>query len=64
MRSVHGYLSRRAQVAWPGALVTHDEQEANWQLERDGQETIGLGQRFLDAKDALQAMQRAEENRK
>lgn len=64
MRSIHGYLSRRAQARWPGALVSHED-ERDWRLERpDGQEPLGLGDSFHEAHQAVQALLAAERARK
>lgn len=55
MRSLDPYLSRRAQEIYRGALVTHDD-EADYRLERPGQEPTDLGQRFGAAHRAIAAL--------
>jgi len=58
LRSVEGFLSRSAQVAWPGALVYHED-GTNYVLERRGVEPLGLGRNFHEAKQAVDALLKA-----
>jgi len=60
MRRVDGYLSRRAQAAWAGALVYCDMETGQWALERPDLETVGLGDSFGAARAALLALVNAE----
>lgn len=62
MRRVDGYLSRRAQSIWPGALV-FEGPDGEWILERPGQEELGLGDSFNDAQQAIGALLRARRDR-
>lgn len=59
MRRVDGYLSRRAQLTWPGAIV-YEEVTGAWTLERPSTEPLGLGRDFADARRALAALAAAE----
>ena len=65
MKRVDGYLSRKAQAAWPTAVVYCDEepQTQRWTLEREGVETVGLGSSFGAARGALYALIAAERNK-
>lgn len=58
LRSVDGFLSRRAQDAWPEALVYH-EGGANYVLERRGVDPIGLGKNFHEARQGIEALTKA-----
>jgi len=63
MRSVHGYLSRRAQTLWPGSMVYSedaDDPRARWTMERPGLESLDLGRDFRDATQAIHALMDAE----
>lgn len=63
MEHVDGYLSRKAQGLWPDALVIRidrPEDREQWVLRRKGQEDVGLGESFHDARGALLALLRAE----
>lgn len=68
MREVDGYLSRKAQTTWPGALVSKIETgngEA-WELERPATtdraalEAVRLGTTFGAARQAIDALIAAE----
>lgn len=59
MRTIDGYLSRRAQQLYPDALVTHDEGPSDYRLEREGAEPVGLGDDFPSAQRALTALANA-----
>jgi hypothetical protein len=61
MDRVDGYLSRRAQQHWPGALVL-ELAEHRWVLRRPGQEDLGLGDNFNSAHHALVCVLRAEDH--
>ena len=52
MRAVEAYLSRRAQTAWPGAVV-YREDDGRFLLERPSLEAVQLGATFPEAKRAL-----------
>lgn len=59
---VDGFLSRRAQDIYPGALVWCEELEGGgetWRMERPDQPEIGLGINFQSAKQAIEALLRA-----
>lgn len=72
MREIDGYLSRRAQQIWPGALV-YKLDEGNgerWALERPATterselETVALGTTFGAARQAVDALISAERARR
>lgn len=64
MRTVDGYLSRRAQrLLDRTAIVTHED-ERDWRLERDGHEALGLGDSFGDARQSLDALTQREATRR
>ena len=62
-RRVDGYLSRRCQQLWPGSLV-HEEGDGSWTLERLGLETLGLGDNFSSARQAVDALAASERQKK
>jgi len=64
VKRVDGYLSRRAQNIWPGALVSDTQGPDGWILERPGEEDVALGENFHRAHQALTAMIRAETDRR
>lgn len=64
MKRLDHYLTRKAEGAWPGALVFASF--GRWTLERPSEETIiladeptPLGQRFQAAREALYQLIRA-----
>ena len=59
MDRVDGYLSNRAQRIWPAALVFELTGGA-WVLRRPDQQDLGLGDSYSAAKQAIDAMLRAE----
>jgi len=58
VRTVDGYLSRRAQQLYPGAIVTHDDKR-DYRIERPDAEPLGLGDSFSSAHTALTALHAA-----
>lgn len=58
MRTVDGYLSRRAQTVWPQALVVR-EPDGTYTLERPETEPLGLGDNTGLAHHGLRALLRA-----
>lgn len=65
MKRIDGFLSRKAQAHWPGALVYCEDlgNGETWTLERAGLDTIGLGSNFGHAQQALWALIAAEKER-
>ena len=61
MDQLHGHLSNRAQAIDPTALVY--EGDEGYRLERENHETIDLGRSHSEARQAIQAIQRAERAR-
>jgi hypothetical protein len=59
MKRIENYLTRLAQGRWPGAMVFEDQDPKSkgkvtrWTLERDGMETIALGEDFGKARQGL-----------
>ncbi len=66
MDNIDGYLSRLAQKVWPSAIVMRKEtgEGFEFRLERDDQEPVGLGTDFRNAKAAIEALRRREEDRR
>jgi len=62
MRTVDGYLSKRAQAFWRDAIVYKDADGTQYVLERTDAEPIGLGSNFREAKSAIEALRRQEES--
>ena len=62
MKRLDGYLSRKAQAAFPDALVYCDEAGPVqvWTLERSKVDTIQIGNSFRSAHQAIVAMVKAE----
>lgn len=58
MRTIDGYLSRRAQRLYPTATVTH-EANTDYRLERPGVDPVGLGPSHGEASQALDALRLA-----
>lgn len=58
---VDGYLSRRAQAAWPTAIVLSTAD--GWILRRAGAPDLGLGDHFAAANQAIHALLAAERAR-
>jgi len=54
-RSVEGFLSRRIQSILPRALVMR-EADGSFVLEGGDMESVGLGNTFNDAKQAVEAL--------
>lgn len=65
MKKIDGYLSRLIQNQWPDALVICllEPGSESWVVQRPGNEDLGLGGSFSDAKQAVHALVRAESNR-
>ncbi len=65
-RRLDGYLCRKIQAVHPDALVYCDESGPVevWTLERAGAEPLGLGGSFNDAKQAIDALVKAERAKK
>ena len=61
MDRLHGYLSRMAQTWDPTALVY--EGSEGYHLIRDAHETLDLGRTHSEAKQAIDALRRAERAR-
>jgi len=61
MKTVDGYLSRLAQEVYRDAVVYQEEAggRKRYILERRGEEPVGLGETFRDAKTAVQALRRS-----
>lgn len=55
MDRIDGYLSRRAQLDWPLALVICLA-DGSWVLRRPGEPDLGLGDNFSAAQMALNAL--------
>ena len=60
-RRVDGFLSLQAQKAYPDAIVYCQPVESgeNWTMERPGQEPLGLGSDFKQARIAIYALRNA-----
>ena len=58
MKRVDAYLSRRAKGLYPDAVVYCDDSGAKqvWTCERAGQEPLGLGSSFQEARAAMSVL--------
>lgn len=60
MRIVDAYLSRKVQALWPDGIVYKDEAGSNFVLERSGEEPLGLGMDFRQAKQTIEVLRNRE----
>lgn len=60
MRTLDGYLSRRAQARIDPSALVYREADDSYTLERRGQQPLGLGPDFGAAQQALHALSNAE----
>lgn len=59
-RRIDAYLTRKAQEAWPDAVVYQAIETGVFILTRSGQEPLSLGSRFTDAKSALSLLAKSQ----
>jgi hypothetical protein len=68
VKKVDGYLSRKAQAAWPTAIIWKEQAEGNgvdrYILERQGEVDVLLGNVFGEAKAGLDALLASARSRK
>jgi hypothetical protein len=57
VRSIDAYLTRKARLSWPSAVV-YKEPDGAFTLERAGQPRLGLGASFGLAREALAQLRR------
>lgn len=61
MKIIEGYLSRLVQKMWRDAIVYKEEREdgsLRYWIERRGQEPLGLGASYQDARSAVDMLRR------
>lgn len=66
-RTIHAYLSRKAQSMDQSCLVTHDGSNKDWRLtyaDSGERREVGLGETFTEANSALRAQLTAYKARK
>ena len=65
VKQINGYLSRLIQNTWPDALVVCllEPGSETWVVQRPGEEDLGLGSNFSEAKQAAHAIVKAEAKR-
>ena len=61
MRTVEPQLSKIAQRIWPDAIVYTEDAGGRYVLERAGQEPVGLGKDFREARRSIDALRRVKE---
>lgn len=57
-RRIDGFLSGKIQYVYPDALIFCEKtgEEETWTMERQGQELLGIGTNFKQARMAISAM--------
>ena len=64
MKTVDAFLSRKAQVAWPSAVV-YKLDTGRFVIERgNGEDDLDLGAKFSEARASVETIVRAEQAKK